>query len=151
MAGTHINVEMHGIDVVQDMFRQMRERSRHLDTAMKEVGEHMLESTQERFDAEKDPDGNKWAPHSEVTKKRRGGGKILTDTGRLRHNSISYRVEGDTLIVGANAVYAAIHQLGGEAGRKSHRVMIPARPYLGFSGGDRQYAMDTIRDYIVEG
>jgi len=45
-------------------------------------------------------------------------------------NSVSWKATARSVEVGTNKVYAAIHQFGGEAGRKSKRVTIPARPYL---------------------
>ena len=51
-------------------------------------------------------------------------------------NSITYAVVGDNrLLIGTNLVYAAIHQLGGMAGR-GHRSKIPPRPYLVFRPED---------------
>lgn len=44
-------------------------------------------------------------------KKYKAGHKLLIMSGRL-FNSITYTVEGDTLIIGTNVVYAAVHQFG---------------------------------------
>jgi phage gpG-like protein len=89
-------------------------------------------------------------------------GKILTDTARLR-NSIDYAVAGDTILVGSNAVYALIHQKGGEikpvhkkalkfkVGDKwivAKKVTIKARPYLGISKADWEEIEETIREFI---
>lgn len=68
-------------------------------------------------------------------------------TGRLRQ-SITGRVEVRGIqvrgIIGPQRVaYAAIHELGGQAGRRSARVDIPARPYLA-------PALEESRDLIVE-
>ncbi|MBF8271563.1 MAG: virion morphosis protein [Magnetococcales bacterium] len=158
MSGSQIKIELQGFEVVKDALRDLQERGRSLGPVLKEIGEHMLESTQERFDAEKDPEGQAWAPLSEATKKRisefsgktRGDGKILTDGRRLR-DFIAYQVGDDVLRVGTDAVYGAIHQLGGEAGPTAHRVFIPARPYLGFSDADAMYAIDVICDHLMDG
>ncbi|MBF0419946.1 MAG: hypothetical protein HQL78_07245 [Magnetococcales bacterium] len=37
MVGTHFNVEMHSIEVVQDMLRRMCERNHSLETALKKI------------------------------------------------------------------------------------------------------------------
>jgi len=62
------------------------------------------------------------------------GGQTLVDSGRLR-DSITHAVEPGRAVIGSNLVYAAIHQLGGEAGR-NRSVTLPARPYLGISPAD---------------
>lgn len=49
--------------------------------------------------------------------------------------------------VGTNVVYAAIHQLGGKAGRKDKRVTIPARPILGVSREDRTELLAIFGDH----
>lgn len=57
--------------------------------------------------------------------------KNLTDTevtGQLA-SSISTYYDDNSAIIGSNLDYAAIHQLGGQAG-KSKKTSIPARPYL---------------------
>ncbi|MBF0139803.1 MAG: phage virion morphogenesis protein [Magnetococcales bacterium] len=159
MAGTQIKFEIRGLEAVQNALQDLQARGRSLGPALKEIGEHMVESTQDRFDAEQDPDGRTWAPLAEATKKRisefngktpRGGEHILRDSRYLRQ-SITYQVAGDELRVGTIAVYGAIHQLGGEAGPTAHRVSIPARPFLGVSDADQEYALEVIRDHLLEG
>jgi phage gpG-like protein len=59
---------------------------------------------------------------------RATGIKILQDKGRLIASVTPFWSDTEAGI-GSNAIYAAIHQLGGMAGR-AHRVTIPARPYL---------------------
>lgn len=56
------------------------------------------------------------------------GGRILQDTGQLAA-SISTSHDATSATVGSNKVYAAIHQIGGKAGR-GHKATIPARPFL---------------------
>ena len=65
------------------------------------------------------------------------GHKILVGRGRLR-GSIAYRGDDKMFQIGSNLIYARIHQFGGEAGRKSHRVKIPKRPYLVFQEEDQR-------------
>ena len=42
---------------------------------------------------------------------------------------------------------AAIHQLGGKAGR-GHAVTIPARPFLGVTEQDTTYIGEKAQDYL---
>ncbi|MBW7997522.1 MAG: phage virion morphogenesis protein [Candidatus Glassbacteria bacterium] len=126
------------------------------------AGETIINQTQARFDSERGPDGKPWPESARV---KRFGGKVLTDTARLR-NSLSKRADGDKVIVGTNVVYAAIHQAGGEikAKRKprlvfnipgvgirtAKKVKIPARPYMGFSPEDRRELAEELRGLVKE-
>lgn len=73
------------------------------------IGAALVVSTQDRFERETGPDGEKW-PAS--LRARTTGGKTLTDkgmlVGSLTHNATDAMVE-----IGTNLIYAAIHQLGG--------------------------------------
>lgn len=63
-----------------------------------------------------------------ISKSAAVSAKILQDTGNLA-GSINTAYGRDFAVIGSNLPYAAIHQLGGEAGR-GKKVRIPARPYL---------------------
>lgn len=104
------------------------------------VGEYMRQQTLQNFEGEHAPDGEKWAPLSEVTKARRRQGKgvssdrILQDTGALR-GSIGYKVSPDGVIIGTvkgnlGTVlrYANAHQYGiPRSMMKQIRVSTPDR------------------------
>jgi phage virion morphogenesis protein len=84
-------------------------------------------STEENFKAEGRP---KWQDLSEVTKKQRAKkgkypGQILQVEGKLAA-SVSTYYDDDSAIIGSNLPYAAIHQLGGKAGKgKSKKIKTP--------------------------
>lgn len=141
-----------------------------------DLGMEWLTITQDRFEAERDPDGRRW----EETQR---GGAILRDTNRL-YQSLTYEVEADGVVVGSNVVYAAIHQFGGtikhaartttiyrkynkktgELGNRfvkkrnsnfatdhsvgEYEAVIPARPYLGVGAGDVPALEGVILDHI---
>ncbi|MGH9580722.1 MAG: phage virion morphogenesis protein, partial [Terriglobales bacterium] len=103
-----------------------------------------------------------WPPLAASTLKRqrrgRGGARqLLVQSGRLK-NSITYRGGGEPqakLIIGTNLAYAAIHQLGGEAGRRppfkkkdGRRALIPARPFLVFRPEDPQRMQRALETFI---
>jgi phage gpG-like protein len=54
--------------------------------------------------------------------------KPLIDSGFLQQQIVPSSTP-TSLTVSATPLYAAIHQFGGQAGR-SHKVTIPARPFL---------------------
>ena len=49
--------------------------------------------------------------------------------------SINTQYDDESAIIGSNLVYAAIHQLGGNAGRNK-KITIFARPYLKLTNND---------------
>ncbi|MBI0177573.1 phage virion morphogenesis protein [Bartonella apis] len=152
--------EQQRVDRVLD---HLLEKAKDVSGALANVGEALLETTFERFQTQTDPQGNKWQPLSELTKKLRGSaGPILNRTGRLK-GSIVYQVNGDVLQLGPNTVDAAVHQFGATIVPKDKKALripagnkaifaksakIPARPYIGFGVKDEQAAMDAIEDWF---
>lgn len=125
------------------------------------AGEVMRGSIKRTFREQGSPAGS-WPPLAASTLKRGRGGagrKMLIQSGRLK-NSVTYTVSGNTLTIGTNLTYAAIQQLGGEAGRKppfkkkgGKRAQIPARPYLVFRPEDPeriQAAMERVIDAAAD-
>ena len=60
----------------------------------------------------------------------------------------SKKGNNDSAVIGSNLEYAAIHQLGGQAG-KNKSVVIPQRPYLNYTNEDIQEVILKIQKYIV--
>jgi phage virion morphogenesis protein len=124
-------------DTASEGLRQLMLRTRNISDVLDEIGSSLVTSTQARFEKEESPEGDPWADHSEATKKKRGD-----DASILRNEihlyNITHAVSGSKVMVGTNLIYGRIHQLGGEAGRVTARVTIPARPYLGLSDADRE-------------
>lgn len=147
-------------------------RAENVDGALRSIGEALLETTDERFDSESDPDGVAWQPLSALTLRQRAElghapGPILTRSRRLRR-SVSYQVSGGVLRLGPNTLDAAVHQFGATITPKSasalriplgpqgavfaRRATIPARPYIGFGPRDQEAATDALEDWLdVEG
>lgn len=95
---------------------------------MRAIATEMVSLTEDNFESES-WGGKKW-PRSRRAAKN--GGKTLQLSGQLAA-SISTQVGNDFARIGSNKKYAAIHHLGGQAGR-GKKVTIPARPYLPISG-----------------
>lgn len=125
MAGIHVALDLtpfvHHLDHLSEM---------NLRPALEQVGEHILSETLERFDTSTTPDGSPWQPSQRVLKHN---GKTLLDTGRLQ-GSVTYKADTQSVQVGTNLDYAAIHQFG--SGSLEKPKNIPARPYLGLSQSD---------------
>lgn len=151
MAGATLRTRVDD-EAIDRALSHMRRVAENPAPALKDIGEYLQRSVDDRFRSETDPQGRPWEPLSGFTKANKRNDKILTERGGpgLR-GSIHYRVDGDTLEQGTNKIYAAIHQFGGTITAKSgslaigdpkgafalvKSVRIPARPYLGFSSED---------------
>ncbi|WP_234689393.1 phage virion morphogenesis protein [Allorhizobium ampelinum] len=87
---------------------------------MSDIAAYLLTSTQQRFERETGPDGQKWQGLKARTasaragrgRKARGADHILRDTVRL-YSSLTTASDARSATVGTNVEYAAIHQFGG--------------------------------------
>lgn len=91
---------------------------------MRGIAAELLSLTEDNF--ENESWGNEKWPQSR--RAAENGGKTLQKSGQLAA-SIESRAGNGYARIGSNKVYAAIHHLGGKAGRNK-KVHIPARPYL---------------------
>lgn len=122
-----------------------------------DIGEALVNSTRDRFRAERGPDGTPWAALSPryLQTKAPNPGKILQRRGDLARQ-IFPQVEGSTLLVGTDRIYGATHQFGALQGRfgKTRRGTpipwgtIPARPFLGVSTDDADEIVAILRDHL---
>lgn len=95
---------------------------------MRAIATEMVSLSEDNFKSES-WGGQKW-PRSK--RAASGGGKTLQLSGQLAA-SISTKVGNDFARIGSNKKYAAIHHLGGQAGR-GKKVKIEPRPYLPING-----------------
>jgi len=123
MAGVH--VEINDTAIVNALNRLL-ESGGNLTPAFQEFGDFMESELQEQFQDSKDAYGFPWSPSKRA--QNEANAKTLVEHGHLR-DSFHPVVTSETLIFGSNAVYAAIHQFGGETGR-NHKTTLPARPML---------------------
>lgn len=111
--------------------QELASRGENLRPLMKNIAGIMATVTEDNFKDEGRPE--KWVDLSETTKKQRQKigkypGQILQVSGQLAL-SVSTAYDDNSAVIGSNFAYAAIHQLGGQAG-KNKKTTIPARPYL---------------------
>ena len=111
--------------------QELASRGENLRPLMKNIAGIMSTATEDNFKDEGRPE--KWVDLSETTKKQRQKlgkypGQILQVSGQLA-SSVSTAYDDNSAVIGSNLAYAAIHQLGGQAG-KNKKTTIPARPYL---------------------
>jgi phage gpG-like protein len=145
--------------------------------SLREIGAEMAASTRLRMTQGVAPDGSQWKALAWSTVLKRAsrgrgmarGGRNVTKSGIFRKgfqarlagthqplmdtrthlfNSVTYKVERDSVFVGVAPKWAGIHQTGGRAGR-GRKVTIPARPFLGVSIEDRMAIVSILsRDVL---
>lgn len=97
---------------------------------MRGIATELLSMTEENFESES------WGEQRWKRSRRAAdeGGKTLQKSGQLAA-SLTTQVGSNYARIGSNKKYAAIHHLGGRAGR-GHKTNLPARPYLPINGNN---------------
>jgi phage virion morphogenesis protein len=153
-----------------DNLMSVEDRMKHLQHFYEAAGEILVGSIVKNFEEQGRP--NRWKPLSAATvmggagyggqrMTRRGqvtkgferhlqGKQILITRGMLR-NSIKKEATSEHAVAGSNLQYAAIHNFGGEAGRKSARVLIPARPFVMAQPEDHARMNEALRRWVTVG
>lgn len=148
---------------VNEKLLELAKRGENLRPLMKNIAGIFASSTEENFKEEGRPD--KWTELAEITKenrkkqknkkkgkskssekKNKWSGKILQVSGQLAA-SVNTQYDDNTAVIGSNLDYAAIHQLGGQAGRNK-KVSIPARPYLLLTDEDFEEILNSTQKYL---
>jgi len=125
-----------------------------------EIGRMLTVSTQKRFEAGIDPEGNSW-PKS--LRARLTGGKTLVDTSNLM-GSITHEASDEGVAVGTNVIYAGPHQTGATIVAKTAKglrfeiegawvtrqsVTLPRRAFLGLDEDDESDIVALTGDFLV--
>jgi len=144
MAGIALKIEMDGLKGLEGRLNALASFGDVGRRALlSDIGEEVISQTRQRFRDEKAPDGTAWKRSQRAEAE---GGQTLTDTARLK-NSLSRNVDADSVEVGFDVIYAAIHQLGGEAGR-GHEIVLPPRPSLP-EGAEEIDSLDVLVDGLI--
>ncbi len=146
MAGSFISVDVIGEEAITKMFNRLISQSDDVSPALRDIGEHMLEATDNRMSNEVSPDGQPWEPLSLNTIENKSlsgqSDKILRGYGTLA-DLLNYQINGNQLMFGSNMEYAATHQFGRD------EANIPARPFLGVSESDEVEILDILRSHLT--
>ena len=148
MSDKPIEIKIDNKDIERKLL-ELAQKGENLRPLMKNIAGIFASATEENFKNEGRPD--KWTELSEATKKQRTKqkkwpGQILQVSGQLA-SSISTQYDDESVVIGSNLDYAAIHQLGGQAG-KNKKVEIPARPYLKLTDDDFNEILDATKHYL---
>ena len=136
---------------VEHKLQEIAKKTSDLKPLMKNIAGIFASAAEDNFAEEGRPD--KWQDLSKVTKKLREKkgkwpGQILQVSGQLA-SSINTYYDNNSAIIGSNLEYAAIHQLGGQAGRNK-KVTVLARPYLKLTDEDFEEIMDVIKKHLQQ-
>ena len=148
MSDKPIEIKIDNKDVERKLL-ELAQKGENLRPLMKNIAGIFASATEENFKNEGRPD--KWTELSEATKKQRTKqkkwpGQILQVSGQLA-SSISTQYDDESAVIGSNLDYAAIHQLGGQAG-KNKKVEIPARPYLKLTDDNFNEILDATKNFL---
>ena len=150
MSNEPIEIKFENKEVL-DKILEVAKQCEDLRPLMKNIAGIFASSTEDNFAEEGRPD--KWVDLSEVTKNLRKEinkypGPILQVTGQLA-TSVNTYYDNDSAVIGSNLAYAAIHQLGGDAGR-NRKIKIPARPYTNLVDDDYDEILHEISEHLLK-
>lgn len=114
-------------DLVTPVLQRIAQRAERLEPLMGEIAAILHDQAEQNFASESGPLGA-WPALKDPARK---GGRILQKSGRLAA-SIAEAHGDDWAQVGTNAVYAAIHQLGGTT--RAHEIKPRNKKALAFGG-----------------
>lgn len=146
MAGASISIDYEFPDKeIAARLRKLVDAGEDLEPAFIDIGEGLLNSTDDRWEQQVDPDGNPWEPLDPKyqARKEKNADKILVLEGFMR-DTLAYNTSPNSMEMGTNLIQGATHQFGDDDRG------IPARPFLGVSEDDEQMIQDILQDHFEE-
>jgi phage virion morphogenesis protein len=142
-------------DALQAALTRVDQGLGDMSEPMNQIGEALVQSTQDRIERGETPDGDRLAPRSQATldgyarknKSMAGGPLRLSDDMR---NAIYHDYGDDFTEVGSGVIQAAMMQFGGTKSQFPNLWGdIPARPFIGFSEADKTDAIEIVEDWLL--
>lgn len=164
--GITIKLDLSGLPQLSDLLSDMASRMINPRPVLDAIAAHGEESTRQRFEYQRGPDGNRWKQSLRAKNK---GGKTLIESGDLESSIVSDATD-DEAIWGVSRVnktdkYALIHQFGGTikpvtakalkfnipgiGWRTAQSVTIVPRPYMGIDEDDQSVIYDLLANYLM--
>lgn len=159
MSAVELTYKIDGTDAIVAKFGQLQRALADTTPIMGAIGLGLVRNTKDRFSSQTDPNGGAWKALTPDYAAMKKGPGILRES-RTLFNTITYKASRDSVEVGPNTIYAAIHQFGGTIKPKQAKalafpsqggisivrkaVTIPARPYLGINDADRELILDVV-------
>ncbi len=134
---------------VEKALLEIAQKTSNLRPLIKNIAGIMADSTEENFKEEGRPNWKDLSEKTKTARKKTGHypGQILQVSGQLAL-SVTTQYDDTSAVIGSNKVYAAIHQLGVQAG-KNKKTTIPARPYLNLFENDYSDIFKLCNNYLV--
>jgi phage gpG-like protein len=153
---------VYNTDTLDPMLQAVREALEDPSEAMADVGELLLNSSQDRMLRGENPDGSPFAPRAPATLARYAKlglsfGAPLNVSGDLR-NHLFYEASKDGVEYGSNAIQAAVMQFGAEKGAFGSASNgssipwgdIPAREFIGISDEDQANIVLELEEWLQD-
>jgi phage virion morphogenesis protein len=145
MAGAFISVDVLGVSAISKEINRLLQQGQNLAPAFRDIGEHFITSTQQRFRDQESPDGEAWELLSVDTILNKAltgqSDSILRGYGTLA-DTLNYQLNNDQLMFGTNMEYGASHQFGRD------EINLPAREFLGVSNEDETEILAILRSHL---
>lgn len=129
---------------IRDRLQRLQRKLGDLTPVMKNIGQEILFSIDERYEKEEDFEGKPLIPNSPRTRamKRAMGriDKVRQSTGRERA-SVTYRADKDSVTVGTNVEYTRKNELG---------IGVPKRQIFGISDRDKESIITLLDEFLLE-
>lgn len=103
-----ITIELESTEA-RRLLNRLAARMKDLRRPMSAVGDVLIGQIDDAFESGRSPAGDRWRESGRV---KRDGGQTLVDKGILR-GSMTREVDRQSVTVGTNVPYAAIHNFGG--------------------------------------
>lgn len=144
---------------INDKLLELADSVKNSKKILRKIGHTIKNYADEKFETEGSYQGEKWEEWKPSTKKKRikmkrGKGKILSLSGELRE-SLDDKITADSVEVGTNKKYAAIHNFGGDVKKRSGGTFpMPKRTYLSWEDKlcelitDEVYAELKLHEYV---
>lgn len=139
-SGKMISARLDGMKEARALFNRISQRMQNPNTAMEVIATKGWKDVIDHFQNEEGPGGT-W-PGLKYTR-RRGGNKVLQDTGRLRISNRWRVVGGDEAHVYNNVAYANYHNKG--------TSRIPQRKFMWISDKSKLSMIKTLLRWIAAG
>ena len=144
MGCSAVEINLTEVKVLQTLFEKAKLSSKEKEQLLINLSVEVESQTLERFDTKLDPEGNKWKPIADSTRKYLNryfpNGSLLVRTGMLR-DSVEPQLKGDdVIIIGSAREYASYIQDGTKK--------MPARPIFGIGTGDYPALIKITTDFL---
>ena len=148
------------IENIEAVKRKLEEIENNItDTAplMSEISNYLYNISIDSFENEESPNGHKWTPLSELTKKYKSTSKILYKDGDMQRGLIN-ESDNDSAMVGIITVneddyfYPMVHQFGANNAGRNKKTKIPQREFMPITIDGEIYSdvSDRIEEITIE-